>query len=372
MSALAKVKRKRLGFTLVELLVVIAIIGVLVGLLLPAVQAAREAARRMSCSNNFKQLGLAMHNYHSAFGQFASGWDGTVSNGRRMNQNLIGILPFIEQQGLWEQISNPLTDGATTFPPFGNNTGTDNPNYLPWRTQVVGFRCPSDPTQLAGSGQTNYANCWGDSIRSVSRESGGPGTSGGGHQRGLFCRYDHRKFNSILDGTSNTIAMAEFVVTDEARGIRSYIYHLDDGSSQFSYSNRSKPSACKSGTHINPDSPTQFASGSLWPRARRWADGHAHESGVTTVLGPNSPSCRRSGDEHDAAYSAGSYHQGGAHVLMADGAVRFISDSVDTGNLDAPPVAYGGGFSEIGSKSPYGVWGALGTIKSKETVSIED
>jgi len=166
--------------------------------------------------------------------------------------------------------------------------------------------------------------------------------------------------------------MAEFVVTDEARGITSYIYHLPDGSSDFAYSNKSKPIACKTGTHINPESPTQFATGTLWPRARRWADGHAHESSVTTVLPPNSPSCRRSGDEHDAAYSAASYHQGGAHVLMCDGAVRFITDSIDTGDLNQAPVAYAGGFTAIGSKSPYGLWGALGTIKSKESVSIED
>ena len=116
---ITKIKK---GFTLVELLVVIAIIGVLVGLLLPAVQAAREAARRMSCSNNFKQIGLAIHNYHSAFKQLPRHGGGTGLQGlpsigdTRLppgnNQNdlsiFVGLAPFMEQQALWEQISNPF------------------------------------------------------------------------------------------------------------------------------------------------------------------------------------------------------------------------------------------------------------------------
>ena len=117
---------KRSAFTLVELLVVIAIIGILVGLLLPAVQAAREAARRMSCSNNFKQIGLAIHNYHSAYKQLPRQGAGTgedIQNGMSRghfarentmanNQSLsifVGILPFMEQQALWEEIANPNT-----------------------------------------------------------------------------------------------------------------------------------------------------------------------------------------------------------------------------------------------------------------------
>ncbi|MFG0289434.1 MAG: DUF1559 domain-containing protein, partial [Rhodopirellula sp. JB044] len=106
------------GFTLVELLVVIAIIGVLVGLLLPAVQAAREAARRMSCSNNLKQLGLAVHNYHSAYNKMPMHGGGTWQDGAAVGSNLtnrmdlsiwVGLTPFFEQQALWEQVVNPLS-----------------------------------------------------------------------------------------------------------------------------------------------------------------------------------------------------------------------------------------------------------------------
>ena len=115
-------RNTRNAFTLVELLVVIAIIGVLVGLLLPAVQAAREAARRMSCSNNFKQIGLAVHNYHSAYKELPRQGAGTgqdIASGHYANDSqiannqslsyIVGILPFMEQQALWEEIANPST-----------------------------------------------------------------------------------------------------------------------------------------------------------------------------------------------------------------------------------------------------------------------
>ncbi|EMI58172.1 DUF1559 family PulG-like putative transporter, partial [Rhodopirellula sallentina] len=188
-------KREPGGFTLVELLVVIAIIGVLVGLLLPAVQAAREAARRMSCSNNFKQIGLAIHNYHSAYRQLPTHGSGTmplllppgnVANGpsqvwrsttiasRESLSMLVGILPFIEQQATWEKISNPSserTDGnlsaaigtvANPWNPMGPTP--QDINYVPWATEIVAFRCPSDPGfGLPALGRTNYAACIGDS-----------------------------------------------------------------------------------------------------------------------------------------------------------------------------------------------------------------
>ena len=168
---------KRQGFTLVELLVVIAIIGVLVGLLLPAVQAAREAARRMSCSNNFKQLGLGLHNYHAAFDKLPMQSGGTKDQGMGGNMSnqfylsfLIGTLPFIEQQALWEQISNPnqlnLAGAVITPPHPAMGPNPCHENYQPWLTQVPGYRCPSDPTLPTATqvGFTNYATCVGDAM----------------------------------------------------------------------------------------------------------------------------------------------------------------------------------------------------------------
>ncbi|MFK8111538.1 MAG: DUF1559 domain-containing protein, partial [Rubripirellula sp.] len=155
---------RRQGFTLVELLVVIAISGILVGLLLPAVQAAREAARRMSCSNNFKQLGLGVHNYHSAFKQLPTNMTGTdralvgnVTNNsnRRYLSWLVSLTPFIEQQGIWEQVVNPsqdVTQGATLPGNLNNGRwpamgpGAWRNIYVPWATEIPTYRCPSDPS----------------------------------------------------------------------------------------------------------------------------------------------------------------------------------------------------------------------------------
>ncbi len=123
-------KNSRYAFTLVELLVVIAIIGVLIGLLLPAVQAAREAARRMSCSNNFKQIGLALHNYHAAYEKLPAAGSGTRQHTGRLGM-LVTILPFIEQQGLWEMTSNPLQVPPGTTPAPTGASNDSGPRSVP-------------------------------------------------------------------------------------------------------------------------------------------------------------------------------------------------------------------------------------------------
>ncbi|EMI22332.1 secreted protein containing DUF1559 [Rhodopirellula maiorica SM1] len=389
---MSKSKSRLRGFTLVELLVVIAIIGVLVGLLLPAVQAAREAARRMQCSNNTKQLGLALHNYHSAYQMFPMGSGGTGenttgsasiagTNQRRLN-GLIALLPFLEQTALWERFSNP-TDG---FPAMGPTPGTNDAAiggqvYTPLRTQVTTLRCPSDPAVHAGQAQTNYAFCYGDAGRFV---GGAPnhhtrfnntytGAADPGSKRGCFARWYQYRFRDILDGTSNTIAMGEMAVTLDQREVISNQY-------QGSVDYHKFPNLCKTGPHITADDPQHFAGGTLYPRGRRWGEGHVGYTGFNTMLPPNSPSCRR--DSGSAAggisgvFSAASRHQGGCHVLMADGAVKFITESIEAGDASKASVSTTGtgtgtSYARAGSKSPYGVWGALGTRASKETESLE-
>ena len=181
--------RSRFAFTLVELLVVIAIIGVLVGLLLPAVQAAREAARRMSCSNNLKQIGLGIHNYHSAYNRLpkhktGTGLDPITPNwwiwSPNTNQSQlsawVGITPFIEQQALWDEMSTSLGQelgpNGDRIPKVPSWTAFGpKPSfhvsflYPPAMTEIPTFRCPSDPGRgIPSQGRTNYAVCLGDSF----------------------------------------------------------------------------------------------------------------------------------------------------------------------------------------------------------------
>ncbi len=398
------------GFTLVELLVVIAIIGVLVGLLLPAVQAAREAARRMSCSNNFKQLGLAMHNYHAAYDKLPMHGTGThpsvvtnawVSVNEASNMRLsmlVGMTPFMEQQALWEQISNPLrarTDKAATNPggtipwnPMGPTP--QNVQYPPWATDVPTLRCPSDPGfGLPALGRTNYVACTGDSTHQnrlgylfVSANAGStlPYTTTTGLARdtqaagrGVFLKGKQTGFRDIIDGLSNTISMGEIATDLGDKDIRT----IGNADNQIGIANSNpfinNPLHCRDAAGgIDPARPRFWlipTLGAANGRGFRWADSMPDFGQCMTILGPNAEMCGMGGSDRYNQNSISSRHQGGAHVLMGDGAVKFISDSIEAGNARAPHVRWNGtGVSGPGVKSPYGLWGALGTKASAETV----
>jgi len=412
-------KRFRLppkGFTLVELLVVIAIIGVLVGLLLPAVQAAREAARRMSCSNNFKQLGLAMHNYHSAYNQLPIHGVGTGStdggaapfgstartsnwwtnygdaNAWRLSM-LVGLTPFVEQQGLWEEISNPslinaldLTTPLTTpWPAMGPTV--EHLQYRPWMTNLPMLRCPSDPGQgLPGQGRTNYGACLGDSMEwsvrgtKLHHDPSGEKVSDNGWSqrsraadRGMFVPHTTSKFRDVLDGLSNTIAMGEMITALQDGDKRGNSVATNGGNSgPFGLAAlRRNPNICTDNGYVDPERPQfwlpewQQQNRRNFARGHRWADYLPLMSGVTTILPPNREACGRfNALGTTLVATVSSRHQGGAHVLMGDGAVRFVTDSIEAGNSNAENIWQN---NVPGSASPYGLWGALGTRASKET-----
>ncbi len=408
--------RGRRAFTLVELLVVIAIIGVLVGLLLPAVQAAREAARRMQCSNNVKQLGLSLHNYHSSYQKFPklSGGTNNLGGGVANNNWLswrIGVLPFFEQQALWEQISNPSKldragNPTQNWPAMGPTPWTTN--YLPWLTQVATYRCPSDPVVRVGGvnqnelGFANYSACTGDALyeqqHSGVDDQGRPSTdgtwgdtAGSRWARGVFRARHFTSFRDIVDGTSNTIALGENVVYAGDLAIKGAIYTAGGDANGAV----NTPPGNWSTQLVDPLEPTRYLetlgvtggggtvgvdTQTLWHhKGRRWSDGRIPYSSVQTVRAPNSYSVQQA--EGSTGYlSVSSHHAGGAHVLMADGAVKFITESIDTGNQSAYPIGSDptlggcGACSKVqaGKKSPFGVWGALGTRNGKETATLEE
>lgn len=315
--------RKR-GFTLIELLVVIAIIAVLIALLLPAIQQAREAARRSQCSNQLKQLGLALANYESAYGLFPpSNYRSTSGNGEcwRDSQTagwdawsgMASLLPFME----YEQVF-ALCNFDFCF------NGQPNPNTTARNMRIDVLNCPSEinTTRLMGS---NY---------SMSR---GPGWAFGGDdsEGGMFPSQRHTSLRMILDGTTSTVAFGENRLgLDRYDPITSR--HLDAGNPSVipTKANRFDMSAmnawlenCKNGTITegagDPNRVNYF-----------WACGQPHRGPIFTMhFPPNTPhaNCGSAASvlSSNGSVGASSYHAAGAHMAFVDGHVEYISDSID-------------------------------------------
>jgi len=348
------------GFTLVELLVVIAIIGILVGLLLPAVQAAREAARRMQCSNNMKQMGLALHNYASAYKHFPARKGGTMGAGMSNKGRLSGyiaMLPYIEQTAMY----NNIQAGGAGQPPGGPQAWA---GWTYWNRSPGMVRCPSDPSPIPNSRDCSYGFSIGDSIFRARDD---------GHQiRGLFGNAVWRRFASITDGTSNTIAMSELLcsrgnssggaggATSLAKRIRHNTVYVKNVSGL-----RASPAVCRT------VSDGQFLMAGRTYYGRRginWTDGQPAYVAISTVAAPNSPACAEggtNGDQQHMMLPPASKHTGGVNAVFADGSVHFISNSIDTGNLSA------GTNGRLTGRSPYGVWGALGTIAGGDISRVD-
>ncbi|MFM8283306.1 MAG: DUF1559 domain-containing protein [Planctomycetaceae bacterium] len=372
--------RGRRGFTLVELLVVIAIIGTLVGLLLPAVQSAREAANRSKCTNNLKQLGLAHMNYHDVRKHFVAlrGQDMRINSPRIAPQYVyilewwsgnLPLLPFYEQQTYYDTIVNWLTSTAVaTYPVAASDT------WQPWRApaaanpgimlaQVPTLRCPSDGRTTAfhgdaNRGTTNYMFSVGDICQNVSDTTITRGVFGrgliGGVNPNAPTEPNFISMKSITDGTSKTVLMAERIRGRD----NSFLIRETQAGSVAGF--ETSPIVCSS--RVAGDSYT----GTVVPRAGRdWMFARPAFNGFNTISPPNGPGCN-SGTTHDFPHQLippTSYHTGGVNVAMTDGSVRFVSDSIDTGNLALPNIAQGA--------SPYGVWGAMGTKDGGEALSNE-
>lgn len=362
----------RKAFTLIELLVVIAIIAILIALLLPAVQQAREAARRTQCRNNLKQLGLAIHNYHDTFNAICSAESHSDWGGGRRYSGFVPLLPYIEQAALFQNIQNDAkarNDGGP-FPWDGTPSFT---------TRLPGILCPSDPnTNAQGSvGKTNYMFSRGDATWDFNQWAGNGGSGGRGN-RGFFTSSGDgndgnnglsRSFRDVVDGLSNTIAMSERAKAQP--GSRKV---LEGACSTGNGGLRANPASVLANLS-NGQITGGFASD--WSGAR-WPDGAPAFTGCTTILGPNKGCYSQGGwDGEDGIYEPTSKHVGGVLALMGDGAVNFFSENINTGITTCPGPeddqnARTGSCAAFPYKgiSPYGVWGALGSINGGETVSF--
>ena len=363
---------KRQGFTLVELLVVIAIIGILIGLLLPAVQAAREAARRMQCTNQLKQLGLAAQNFHDINNQLPNRSAQNLLKKYSSNNGswerfsyMTTLLPFIEQNAAYQQFISDLEDGGmspwTTDDPHG--TGARRV----WMNNIDAFLCPSDGNNKRADGEmkaTNYRINNGDIAMSWEWDEC-RGVASDGNKVQL-------NYSGITDGTSNTIFASEACVgssatTNKVKGGVAII----SGHGNINF----RPVNCAAVRGSNGDfvSGTSVGTTANQLHGTRWADCMGVYTFFHTMLPPNSPNCASTGLEDWCISTASSYHSGGANAVMCDGSVRFVSETIDAGdqsknaydvcsNKDRP--------QDYAGKSVYGVWGAMGSKSGGETESL--
>ncbi|UUO05181.1 DUF1559 domain-containing protein [Blastopirellula sp. J2-11] len=316
LDRLSKKKTARRGFTLVELLVVIAIIGVLIGLLLPAVQQAREAARRMHCQNNLKQIGLALHNYHDTYQSLSSGNQGSAhadgesysGHGWTWHSN---ILTFLEQGTLFDAIQG--SDG------FGNESGSQNSGKpLIVRDTIVSvFWCPSQedvtngpskngyqPSNYNGNMGTRIGNgnddCECTGVMNLDEMRSDPWGCMNGN--GIFYVDSKTRFRDVRDGLTNTIFVSEVVDTG--------------GDTMGHYG-------------VGSDRRAIFSTG---------ADGNPPVEMSEYLIAAEGNDPINGGSEE----AAGSWHAGGANFVMGDGSVRFLSENMDMATYQGLSTRSGG------------------------------
>ena len=400
------------GFTLVELLVVIAIIGMLIALLLPAVQAAREAARRMQCTNNLKQIALAVHNYHDAFSVCPAFGDGATWNPSDLYPKggsgaayspFVGLLPFFEQQTRYSEVAFAFTPGLTaaeygTARPYGSPYGTPAgvPQNMAFRGKLPSLLCPSDGGSsdigTDSSTPTNYCFSQGDfNTYYYYQDLSYPDNWTSWNPRTLFpdawpASWQTKKnFSAVSDGLSNTIIISERCVSlGEGEDLNSR-----SGMITYFSAHTSPPSALllyKDGNtfkNIPDDNWTPWSG-----QGRYFGYVQFNMCHFNTMMPPNTiagnygyggrvgggPQGPNEVGQYCSYLPPTSYHTGGVNGAMGDGAVKFFSDAIQTDLSAVWPAGSARGYGPnnyirgASGRSIYGVWGALGSINGAESV----
>ncbi len=346
-------------------MVVIAINGILIGLLLPAVQAAREAARRMQCTNNMKQYALSLQNYHDVNNVLPA----SRFNFHNFNVNQLGsdaaysgyigavvaLLPYMEQAARYDDISSRAQNAASGSWPWSNTPAFTAP--------ISTILCPSDgnatqPCTHENQARNSICVSLGDGMWHNARPDWGESAAAQVDSRGLLAPMRWRPYSFVTDGLSNTVAISE-MIGDANRSTKVKGGVFKTGSM---HDGRAKPAACLTESR-RADDPTQLNSGADTWRGLIWSDGRSVNSCFTTILPPNSPNCIHTWPNIEnmawGVFSPQSNHSGGVNVGMADGSVRFVSETIDAGSPNSYAVTSG--------KSPFGVWGAMGSPAGGET-----
>ena len=415
-----KISKPNPGFSLVELLVVISIASILLGLLVTAVQAAREAARRAKCTNNMKQVALAVHMYYEAHG----GLPALCSTYKRYSaveatdtQTEIGtcgaqifLLPYLEQGQVYEGFeafasSEPIARSYPNhiiepYPPTYPNTYVEGEHPRHWASGVIVpvFACPSDSEagviespareydNMNRSGYYFDYSIWSFSRRNIMFCMGDaplyncdidtPAT-----KRGAFTPHSWKSFSHITDGLSNTLCLAESITgrpTDFAAAYNKTYSKISDTRRDVAAAPDGRdpenmrvwPSVCL--MSVNKIDPLKLDKVEPWgERGAYWFIGKPLSNGFSTNLPPNSLTCSFGFSAFGPVIGGvSSFHPGGANTAMMDGSVRFIHDDIDTGDVFVPESRLPETNQAVEGKSTYGVWGALGSINGGETVSL--